>query len=215
MGVRIEIAWLGHSSVRIRSNGVTLITDPYDDSLGLSMGPQRADIVTTSHPHVHHSHTEGIEGDARVLRGPGDYEIAHFYITGIGTDRNLREEASMINTVFRIHCEGVRLCHLGDLNRELSPRQIEELGQTDVLFVPAGGVCTLSTPRVAELVGLIQPRIVVPLHYRIEGVKVDIQSLDGFLEDMGMAAPAAEARLAVTASNLPLDMRLAVLQLAS
>ncbi len=55
----MEISWLGHSCVRIRSDDVTLITDPYDESLGPSMGRQRADIVTVSHEHPHHSHRDG------------------------------------------------------------------------------------------------------------------------------------------------------------
>jgi L-ascorbate metabolism protein UlaG (beta-lactamase superfamily) len=211
----MEISWLGHSCLRIRSNEVTLITDPYGDSLGISLGRQKADIVTVSHSHPNHSGYHAIEGGPRVLKSPGEYEIADFYITGMGTERNDPEGERQVNTVFTIRCEGVTLCHLGDLNRMLSPRQIEELSQMDVLFVPAGGVCTISPSRVAELINLVAPKIVVPVHYRTDGVLTEMQPLDVFLADMGITDPGRSSRLNVTASNLPKDLRLVVLDRVS
>jgi L-ascorbate metabolism protein UlaG (beta-lactamase superfamily) len=188
------------------------LTDPYAETLGLSMGRQQADIVTISHFHPHHSHYDGIEGNPRLLRGPGEYEIANFYVTGMGAVRNDQGGERSINTIFAIHCEGVTLCHLGDLNRELTSRQIDELSQTDVLFVPAGGVCTISSSQVARLVDLVAPRIVVPLHYRIEGVRADVLPLDAFLQDMGGTERAYHSRISVTASNLPRELRLDILE---
>ena len=208
----MEISWLGHSCVRVRSNDVTLITDPYGDSLGFSMGRHRADIVTVSHSHSHHSHHEGIEGNPAILSGPGEYEIGGFYITGMGTDRSGDEGRREINTVFSIHGEGLTLCHLGDLNHMLSPRQVEELGETDILFVPAGGVCTVATDRVAELVSIMGPKLVVPLHYRDEGVEVELQPLEPFLRDMGVTGAPRQPKLNVTASTLPRDLQLVVLE---
>ena len=211
----MEITWLGHSCLRIRSNEVTLITDPYGDSLGISLGRQKAEIVTVSHPHPNHSDYHAIEGSPRVLKSPGEYEIADFYITGMGTERNDPEGERQVNTVFTIRCEGVTLCHLGDLNRMLSPRQIEELSQMDVLFVPAGGVCTISPSRVAELINLVAPKIVVPVHYRTDGLLTEIQPLDVFLGGMGVTDPGRSSRLNVTDSNLPKDLRLVVLDRVS
>jgi L-ascorbate metabolism protein UlaG (beta-lactamase superfamily) len=179
------------------------------------MGRQRADIVTISHPHPHHSHYAGIEGNPRVLQGPGEYEIANFYIVGMGTERNDPQSEPETNTIYAIHCEGVTLCHLGDLNRVLSPRQIEELSHVDVIFVPAGGVCTIDPSRAAELVNLIGPNIVVPIHYQTEGVGIGIQPLDAFLADMGVEEPSRASKLIVTDSNLPRDMRVVVLQRAT
>ena len=107
------------------------------------------------------------------------------------------------------------MCHLGDLNRMLSPSQIEELSQMDVLFVPAGGVCTISPSRVAGLINLVAPKIVVPVHYRTDGVLTELQPLDVFLADMGVTDPGRSSRLNVTDSNLPKDLRLVVLDRVS
>jgi L-ascorbate metabolism protein UlaG (beta-lactamase superfamily) len=208
----MEIAWLGHSSLRFRSNDVTLITDPYADSIGYSMGRPKGDIVTVSNDHPHHSNVDAVEGSPRVVQGPGEYEIANFYISGIGTRGGGLEGERRINTVFTIRVEDLTLCHLGDLNQTLSPRQVQELNPTDVLFVPAGGSCTISAARVAELVNLIGPRLVVPVHYSTEGIKVQLEPLDGFLAEMGVSALAPQATLNVTSTNLPRELRVVVLQ---
>ena len=213
----MEIVWLGHSSLRLRSGQVTLITDPYSHSLGFPMMPQDADIVTMSNSHPHHSNCDAVGGNPRVLRGPGEYEIADFYINGMGTRLSGGEDEGdrQINTVFTIRAEGLTLCHLGDLNEALSPGKVQELNQTDVLFVPAGGKCTVSSTRIAALVNLIGPRIVIPLHYRVEGVEVDLEPLDGFLNEMGVSEASPQPRLNVTLSNLPRDRRIDVLRLTT
>ena len=208
----MDITWLGHSSVRIRSQDVTLITDPYSDSLGLSIGRQTAQIVTSSNEHPHHSHSDAVEGSSVVLTGPGEYEIANFSISGMGTRRGEYEGDRRINTVFTMRAEGLTLCHLGDLNQRLSPAQVEELNPTDVLFVPAGGTCTIGAAGVAELVNLISPRIVVPLHYRTEGLTVELEPLDSMLAEMGVTEVAPQGRLNVTSSNLPRELRVVVLR---
>jgi len=208
----MEIVWLGHSCIRIKSLGVTLITDPYADSLGLSMGSHAADIVTISHDHPHHASSEAVEGEPRVLTGPGEYEIGDFYIIGTGTPGEQLDEGRAINTVFTIRAEGLTLCHLGDLKQRLSSGQVEDLNQADVLFVPAGGGTTIDTSSLVALINLIGPRIVVPMHYWTEGLRVELGPLDSFLADMGVSEASPQPRLNVTATNLPRDLRVVVLQ---
>ena len=208
----MEISYLGHSCIRIYSNNVTLITDPYDPSLGLSMGSQSADIVTISHAHPNHSNHSGISGDPRILQGPGEYEIANFYITGIGTDRNDTENPLKTNTIFVLRTEGVVLCHLGDLNNPMTAKQIEELNHPDVLFVPVGGVCTLDTERTSDLVNRISPKVVVPIHYRMDNTNITIQPLDPFLDAMGVTEEATKNKLNITATNLPRELKVEILE---
>ena len=208
----MDITWLGHSSVRLRIGNSSLITDPFPESVGFAMGSPTAEIVTSSNDHPHHSHTEAVAGSPRVLSGPGEYEISNFYVTGMGTRLTDVEGERKINTVFTILTEGLNLCHLGDLSQMLSPRQVEELNQTDVLFVPAGGTCTLDVAKVAELVSLIGPRLVVPVHYWVGGVNVELEPLDAFLTQMGVAEAVPVARLNVTQTNLPRERQVVVLQ---
>ena len=211
----MEIAWLGHSSLRIRSGGITLITDPYPDSLGISMGHPEADVVTISNGHRNHSNASAVGGDPRVLNAPGEYEIASFYVSGLGTRLGDDENDRKVNTVFTIRAEGLTLCHLGDLTQPLTARQADALRQTEVLFVPAGATCTIDLPGIAQLVNLIAPRIVIPLHYKIDGVNVDLQPLDGLLNELGATDVTPQNRLTVTATSLPRETRVIALQRTS
>ena len=210
----MEIVWLGHSSLRLQSSDVTLITDPYPDSVGFSIGNPSAHIVTISNDHPHHSHPDAVQGDPRVLKGPGEHEISDFYIRGMGTGLGGPEGGRQVNTVFTLQTEGLTLCHLGDLDQRLSPTQVEGLNQTDILFVPAGGTCTMDIGNMAALVNLIAPRIVIPVHYWVQGIKVELEPVDRFLAEMGITEAAPQARLNVNRSNLPRELSVVLLQRA-
>ena len=209
----MEITWLGHSALQIRGTQVTLITDPYTDALGISMGEREADVVTVSNSHPDHSNSEAIGGDPRVIRGPGEYEVANFYISGIATRGRAHDGERQVNTVYIYRAEGLTLCHLGDLSANLSPSEVNELSQADVLFAPAGGVCTLDVPRIAQLVRTIEPRILVPLHYRYEDLDVELEPLEKLLNEFGITELSPQPRLNVTATNLPAELRVTALQL--
>lgn len=224
----MDITWLGHSSIRIRGTQVTIVTDPYDDSVGMQFPKTPADIVSISHDHPHHSYIEGVEGSPRILRGPGDYEIANFYITAMGTPRHPRRpdesdedgepntelDDKQINTVYTFRGEDVSICHLGDLGRELTSRQSESLNQTDVVIAPVGGNCTLGPDKIAQLVNVIGPRIVIPVHYQINGINLELETVDKFLSEIGVSESevSTQSRLSVTSSNLPREMSVVLLQ---
>lgn len=208
----MEIVWLGHSSVRLKGTSVTVITDPYADSVGLSMGKPQADIVTVSNDHPHHSNSGAIAGNPRIISGPGEYEVDNFRISGMGTRLEGEDGVRRINTIFTFRAEGLTLCHLGDLNENLSPKQVDELSQSDVCFVPAGGVCTIDAARIMRIVRLVGPRILIPIHYQTEGLKVELDPLDKLLSELGVADVTPQARLNVTSTNLPGELRVVVLQ---
>ena len=107
------------------------------------------------------------------------------------------------------------LCHVGDLSLPLSPRYVEELRNTDVLFVPAGGVCTLDISRVSEIVNLIGPKIVVPVHYGMEGIDVELNPVGDFLEEVGAPETVPQPKLDVTSTSLPRELRVVVLDRAA
>ena len=81
----MEINWLGHSCFRIKGKQVTVITDPFSSNTGYSLGKPTADIVTVSHEHEGHSNAAEIEGNPKVISGPGEYEISGVLIIGLDT----------------------------------------------------------------------------------------------------------------------------------
>ena len=207
----MEITWLGHSSLMLRTGGATLITDPFAPSAGLATRRHEADIVTISNDYPHHSHRDALEGEPRFIDGPGEYEIANFYITGMGTRLSADASERRTNTVFTFQTEGLTLCHLGGLGGMPTPAQVRTLTQTEVLFVPAGGGGTIGANRVASLVSAIEPRIVVPVHYRTDGVDVELDGLEELLAELGVQEVEPRPRLSVTSRSLPRDLEVVVL----
>ncbi|MBI4298883.1 MAG: MBL fold metallo-hydrolase [Chloroflexi bacterium] len=211
----MEIIWRGHSCFQIRSGDTTIITDPFSESLGFPLGDPIATIATVSHRHPHHDSWSALRGAPLVIKGAGDYERSNIHIKGINTPRSDPDKQREANTVYMIQVEGINLCHLGDLNEMPSSRQIEELGRSHILFVPAGGVCTLNIHQVAEVINLIDPKMVIPMHYKTEGVVVELETLEPFLKEMGVKEAVPRPRLSVSSSNLPSERQLVVLQRAT
>ena len=208
----MDITWLGHSCFRLRADDVVLITDPYPDSIGLHMGEPSALAVTISQQHENHSYSEGVHGDPKLLRGPGEYELSDVYITGIMTDVGKGISQGARNTAYLIEMDNLRLCHLGDAKSTLSTRQVEQLTPVDVLFLPAGGICTVEVPQAIEIVRSLEPKVVIPMHYLTPGLRVELGGVDGLLREMGLRDVQPQGRLSISASSLPQELRVVVLE---
>jgi len=209
----MEIVWLGHSCFRLRAREAAVLTDPCPKSIGYNMGRPTADIVTVSHDHEGHSAVGGVAGSPRVVRGPGEYEMAGVLITGIRTYHdNQRGARQGTNTAFIIEAETLRLCHLGDLGHLPTPEQVEAMGGIDILLVPVGGGNTLDATAAAETVSLLEPKLVIPMHYATPATTRKLDPLDRFLKEIG-ASPdlTAQPRLSVSHGSLPHEIQVAVL----
>ncbi len=208
----MDVNFFGHSCFRLRSEQAVLVTDPYDpDTLGLGLGDVVANTVTVSQEHGHHGAVSRVSGEFKVFRGPGEYEYMGALVKGVMTSRGPEDPPEKRNTAYHIEVEGVRLVHLGDVSAPLTAKQVDELTPADVVFVPAGGVCTVGVGQALEMVRALGVRIVVPMHYSLPGVMVELGGLDVFLREMGAGEVEPQARLSVTPSNLPPELRVVVL----
>ena len=208
----MEITWLGHSSVKIISRDVVLITDPYPESIGFDMGGHHAEVVTVSNDHPNHSNVESVGGDARVLSGPGQYEVRGYNVTGMGTSVTDADGNRRVNTVYTIRAEGLTLCHLGDLNEPLGSGQLDAIGNVDILMVPAGGGCTVEVGELPQLIGVLSPRIVIPIHYGYESTVGMLAPIERFLTELSVEESSPQIRLNVTQTNLPREAQVVVLR---
>jgi L-ascorbate metabolism protein UlaG (beta-lactamase superfamily) len=207
----LEITYLGHSAFRLRGKDVTVVTDPYPPEIGFAMGKVNADIVTVSHRNPNHSYTAGIDGGPRVVGGPGEYEVADVLIAGVAT--SLEPGVGPTNTAYVLRFEDVAVCHLGDLRSKLTDKQVEDLGSIDALFVPVGGGGPLGAAGAAEVVAQLEPSIVIPMHYSLNGGRVDgLDSVEPFVREMGSKDFVPEPKLVITKSSLPAEVRVVVLQ---
>jgi L-ascorbate metabolism protein UlaG (beta-lactamase superfamily) len=208
----VEITWLGHSCFRIRGREATVVTDPCPPSTGYNIGKPTADIVTLSHAHDNHSYVKAIAGSPVVINRPGEYEIHGAFVTGVATYHDDKKGAERgANVSFVIEMEDVRVCHLGDIGHAPTPDQVEEISGVGVLLIPVGGSTTIDGAAAAEVVNLIEPRIVVPMHYKTEVIKDDLGPLDRFLKELGATQAEPQTKLTVTRSSLPHETQLMLL----
>jgi L-ascorbate metabolism protein UlaG (beta-lactamase superfamily) len=208
----MDINWLGHSCFRIKGKKVALVTDPFDEGLGYPTKNVAADIVTVSRSHPGHNFVSKVSGQPKIIRGPGEYEIGGVFIIGISTFHDSQRGKQLgKNTVYLIEIDEVKICHLGDLGHVPSAEQVEEIDNADVLLVPVGGRTTINATLAAETVNLIEPKFVIPMHFKTEMVKKELDPLDNFLKEMGIKEIERQSKLTVAKSNLPSEMQVIVL----
>lgn len=198
----MEITWLGHSCFRLRGRDATALTDPCPPSTGYKIGKINADVVTISHDHAESSYKQAVQGDAKFITGPGEYEIAGILITGVRT-RHDKADPHARNITFVLDIDDVRICHLGDLDRAPHADVAEQLVGTDILLVPVGGNGGLDARGAAETISLLEPKIVIPMRYKTPTATAELDGVDRFLKEMGAEAKTAEARLTITKSGVP------------
>jgi L-ascorbate metabolism protein UlaG (beta-lactamase superfamily) len=208
----LEITWLGHGCFRLKNRETTVILDPFGSETGYSTRFGDADVVTISHDHAAHNNAGAVGGRPRVISGPGEYEVAGVLITGVRTYHDGSRGSRLgKNTAYVFELDDVRVCHLGDLGHVPTPDQAEALNGAEVLLVPVGGNTTLDAAAAIEVISLLEPRMVVPMHYRTENSAPTLDPLDLFLKQMGIGEPQPAAKLTVTRTSLPLETTVTVL----
>ena len=212
----MEIVWYGHSCFRLTERSMaTVVTDPFDSkTTGYFPLKLKADIVTVSHDAPGHNNTDAVKGASHVITGPGEFEIGGVFITGVQTDgsgpaKKAREQVR--NTLYVFDYDGLTVGHLGDLKQVPSQTEIEALGTVNVALVPVGGGGGLNAAKAAEVISLLEPNIVVPMHYSTSAAKLSLDSLNKFLKEMGLSKPQTQPSLKVTRSGLPEETHVIVL----
>jgi len=200
----MDVTWLGQSCFRLRGKNAAVITDPYPPTIGLRLPRQEAEVLTISHEHENHAYAQAVRDGAYEIKGPGEYEVAGVSVLGFATFHDTEKGAKRgRNTVYLIEIDDVRVCHLGDLGHALDDEDAEKVSSVDVLLVPVGGRTAINAVEAAEVVRQLEPRFVVPMHYAVPGLKVELDSVDRFLKEMAVTASEAQPKLSVqsTASS--------------
>ncbi len=214
----MDITWHGNSCFRIIERGMAaVVTDPYDpEVVGFDPGKLRADVVTVSCDEPGHNYIKGIKGKAFEITGPGEYEIGGVFITGVRLNGSKRKksEDDIINTVYVIDYNGLTIAHLGELNSVPSQTEVEGMGEVHVALVPVGGETSLNAAKAAEVISLLEPSIVIPMHYGTPENKLELDPLAKFLKEMGLNQVDTEESIKLSSVNsLPDETRVMVLEI--
>jgi L-ascorbate metabolism protein UlaG (beta-lactamase superfamily) len=210
----MEITWYGLSCFRLTERGMaSIVTDPYDHSVtGYEPLKLKADIVTVSHDAPGHNFISAVKGKNHVITGPGEFEIGGVFITGVQTNGHAkRDPDEPRNTLYVFDFDGVNVVHLGDLRRVPSQAEVEALGEVHVALVPVGGGGGLAAAKAIEIISLLEPGIVIPMHYGTPGSVLKLTPVAKFLKEMGIGKLDALPSLKVTSSSVPEETRVVLL----
>ncbi|MHB1315819.1 MAG: MBL fold metallo-hydrolase [Christensenellales bacterium] len=183
----MKIKWLGHSCFLLTAEDKTkVLLDPFDETVGYAVPAESADIVLTSHDHFDHGYVKAVKGSYHLINKPGDYTVKNIQIHGMATkhdDKNGSLRGN--NIVFKVIIDGVQICHMGDIGHVLDPKQLLEIGKVDVLLIPVGGVFTVDAVQAKNIVEDINPRLVIPMHYKTEACTFKIAGAESFIKILG------------------------------
>lgn len=202
----MQISYHGHACFSIKHGEESLVTDPYDDSVGLKLPELKPTIVTVSRKHPHHNNAKAVQGEPKVFDWPGEYETSGIHLMGISSFHNPKEDTEQLeNTIFIISWSGIKICHLGSLGTKLTPEQTEAVGDVDILFVPVGGKGVIDAKKAKEVIEQIEPRVIIPMMFNTEGSTAGLDPLEPFLAEMGAQAADRLDSFTLKRSELPDD----------
>jgi L-ascorbate metabolism protein UlaG (beta-lactamase superfamily) len=197
----MDITHLGHAAFKIKGKKSIVVTDPYNDSIGLKL------------PKTCHNATNLVGGEPFIVDGPGEYEISGVKITGVSSFHDAKEGGERgKNTIFNVKINGLWICHLGDLGQnELASSQMEAIGGVDILLVPVGGVYTIDATTASKIVSELEPKVVIPMHYQEEGSNMKLEPVEKFLKEMGAEKTQSQTKLIISKEKLPDELAVVLL----
>ncbi len=228
MAFRMDIYWGGQALIKLKGKNATVVIDPFDPEFtGLKLPKDLiSDVVLISHNHNDHNNSGAVKSptgeEIMVFDKSGEYEVSGVVITGVPSfhdDKNGAERGA--NIIFHLMFDGLDLVHLGDLGQsKLTEEQLAQIGEVDILFIPVGSVYTINGKVASEIVSQLEPKIIVPIHYKpslpsgdgkIEGLKFELEGVESFLKEMGAENALSQPKLSISRDKLPEEPMVVVL----
>lgn len=210
----MDIYWYGQACFKLKGKNATVIIDPFNsDFTGLKLPRDlSADVVLSTHDHKDHNNVREVSS-SMIFKLAGEYEVSGVVIIGIPSFHdNSSGSQRGSNIIFHIMFDGLNIVHLGDLGQgKLTEQQIAQIGQTDILLVPVGSVFTIDSKVASEIVSELEPKIIIPMHYKIPGLKFELDPVLDFLKEMGAEGVLPVPKLSITKEKLPGEPMVVVL----
>jgi L-ascorbate metabolism protein UlaG (beta-lactamase superfamily) len=212
----MEITYFGLNAVRLRGREATVMIDPYEPKLGLSPVRLNVQIVIFTHEDPTHFSLQGLSGDPHQVMGAGEFEIKAVAMTGTQTYHDAKKGAERgKNFVYTVEIDDLRVCHLGHLGHALSEEQLDAIGSKIVLFVPIGGGSHINSAQATEIVNQIEPKLVIPISYKLPGLTLLAQNLEGveqFAKEMGATDLTPQPKLQISVTPTVDETKLVILE---
>jgi len=224
----MNINWYGQTCFKInvqitKNQPVSILIDPFLSGTGLRSPKADADIILLSHPFLpvgrqvlpaaclpgrqgrQVSEKPGsLDSSIFLIDGPGEYDVKGVYIQGV--QEFGRKGEVLENTIYIIEAEDIKICHLGLLlQNELSSEELNKIGEIDILMLPIGNKETIGPKEAVKIMSQIEPKITIPMYYRIPNLKTKLEKLDGFLNLLGIKSLAPVQKLSMKKKDLPAE----------
>lgn len=210
----MNIRWLGHSCFLFTNQeGMTVLTDPFNNKVGYPVPHIETDIALVSHHHPDHDSVQVLLGKPQIIEGEGPHTVSGLSIQGTATFHDAEHGTKRgKNTLFSFAMDGVRIVHLGDLGHLLTPDHLADVEQVDIVCVPVGGFYTIDAEQAYQVIQQLKPKIVLPMHYKLnDAVSLPIEGIDRFL---AYFTPTKKAKtLDIFPASLPQAQEAIVLEL--
>jgi len=201
----MRIRWHGHSCFEI-ADPVTVVTDPHDGkSLGIWPPSVSADVVLISHDHFDHNSFKTVQGSHKVVFSfVGEFEFNGTRFVGLETDHDEADGKKRgKNVMYTMTMDGISICHCGDLGGMPDDGVLEKIAGVDVLMVPVGGVYTMDIHTLVKFIEKVEPRVIIPMHYRVGGLSMPINSVDRFIDSVEYNVEHVGNEIDLSADELP------------
>lgn len=196
----MDITWYGQNCFRITERGrLSVVTDPFSEALGLPVPKLKADIVTLSHNHPDYANLEAVKGYQHLLTGSGEYEMGGVFVYGVAL-HTIEKTSVIYNIGYVFKYDDISVAHLGNLAHVPDQSTLEAIGDVNVVLVPVGDGDALKAGAAAEVIALLEPSYIVPMHYAIDGLNQNLDPVEKFLKEMGISKAIEDDMLRVTAS---------------
>jgi L-ascorbate metabolism protein UlaG (beta-lactamase superfamily) len=204
----MQIYWHGYSTIRIEAKqgdvSSVIMTDPFENEAAMRFPrATQPDLLLLSHQDRSRFNLEGVAGSPFTISDPGEYEVRGVFVNGV-QDKEA-EEGIKRSLIYRIEVEGMSIAFLGQLNRKPTDNELEDLGNVDILILPVGGGDVLDAKLSASIISMVEPRVVIPVHYHVPGIKTKLGTVDAFCDAIGVCKRQDMNKLKLTKKDLPAD----------
>ena len=190
---QVKVQWFGQACFQITSPaGLKILIDPFSPETGYPMPDVSPDVVLVTHEHFDHNYVAMAKGNPQIFHGLNpktqdwskvDVKIKDVRIYSVNAwhFESQADAGRGKDAIFVIEMPGVRLVHTGDIGRPMTEAQIKQIGKVDALFICVGGVYTVDAKGAAKVIGQLNPKMIFPMHYKTEPLKVALNPIDPFL----------------------------------
>lgn len=205
------LQWYGHACFKISGNqtDAIVVIDPFDASVGPKLPRLSGNILIQTKDSPEFNNLEAVKGvsSARpfIITHPGEYEVSGVCVSAVLAEKKQESKKGKPERTILVSVglDDLSVCHLSDIDRPLSERELDALGRIDILLLPVGGGATLPPKGAVEVLNQIDPRIVIPMLYNIPGFKKDLGAIDAFLKEYGLKNPEKEDKFKILKRDLP------------